>query len=291
MKPAAFAYCRPNNVAEALSVLAEYGDECRVIAGGQSLGAMLNMRLVMPRILLDINQLNELGGITVQADAVRTGAITRQSDAMKSPVVKAVRLLELALPHVGHYQTRNRGTIGGSIAHADPSAELPLALMVCGGSVELHSRRGSRRVEADRFFVSNLTTQRRPEELLTAIHWLCAPSRCGEAFAEFAMRSGDYALVAAACRVTLDVKGNVQNVRLGFCGVNERPVLVDTEASRGHRPDDVLARELADAAAVQIETVSDFHATAAFRSNLVRVLGAQVLTEAFNAARSGQTHA
>jgi carbon-monoxide dehydrogenase medium subunit/2-furoyl-CoA dehydrogenase FAD binding subunit len=291
MKPAAFAYRRPDTIGEALAVLAEYGEECRVIAGGQSLGAMLNMRLVTPRVLLDVNRLKELDAIAEQPDALRIGAITRQSDVMRTPIAGKARLLQLALPHVGHYQTRNRGTIGGSIAHADPSAELPLALLVGGGSVELRSRRGSRHVEAEKFFVSNLTTQRRPEELLTAVHWPRTPAGSGEAFAEFATRSGDYALVAAACRVTLDAKGNVQGIRLGFSGVNDRPVLADTGTARGRKPDASLVREIADAAAAEIETVSDFHASAAFRSNLVKVLGAQVLTYAFRAAGAEKAHA
>lgn len=289
MKPAAFAYRRPDTIGEALAVLAEYGDECRVIAGGQSLGAMLNMRLVTPRVLLDINRLKDLDGIAEQPNALRIGAITRQSDVMRTP--SSARLLQLALPHVGHYQTRNRGTIGGSIAHADPSAELPLALLVGGGSVELRSRRGSRRVEAEKFFVSNLTTERHPDELLTVVHWPRTPAGSGEAFAEFAIRSGDYALVAAACRVTLDAKGNVQGIRLGFSGVNDRPVLAETVTARGRKPDPSLAREIAEAAATDIETVSDFHASAAFRSNLVKVLGAQVLIDAFKATGAEIAHA
>jgi 2-furoyl-CoA dehydrogenase FAD binding subunit len=290
MKPAPFAYCRPETLAEALAALTEYGDECRVIAGGQSLGAMLNMRLVTPHVLLDINRLQEIGAIEEQGDLLSIGAIVRQADALRSPMALGAGLLMQALPHVGHYQTRNRGSIGGSIAHADPSAELPLALLVSGGSVELQSRRKRRRVPADQFFVSNLTTARRPDELLTATLWPRSSVRSGEAFAEFATRSGDYAIVAAACRVELRADGSLQNIRLGFAGVNDRPVLVETGNIQGQRPTEALARDIAHAA-MQIETVSDFHATAAFRSNLVKVLGLQVLTGAFNAAHAEIAHA
>ncbi len=291
MKPAAFAYRRPDNVGEAVAVLNEHGDECRVIAGGQSLGAMLNMRLVTPRVLLDINGLKELGAIVETSNTLRIGAIARQADVLRAAPTRHARLLQLALPNVGHYQTRNRGTVGGSIAHADPSAELPLALLVGGGSVELRSKRGSRQVEAENFFVSNLTTQRRPDELLTAIHWSRSPAGSGEAFAEFATRSGDYAIVAAACRVEMRSDGKLKAIRLGFSGVHERPVLADTASASGQEPLPKTAQELAQHAAARIETVSDFHASAAFRSNLVKVLGLQVLTQAFEAANAERAHA
>src|SRR6516164_218451 len=172
MKPARFTYMRPDSVAEALAVLAQYGEDARVIAGGQSLGAMLNMRLVTPKVVVDINGLSELSTIKSETGAITTGAIVRQSDALIDAEVGAqLPLLAQALPYVGHYQTRNRGTLGGSIAHADPSAEIPLVMATLAGEVELMSKRGRRRVPAQQFFQSALITARRPDELITSLRW------------------------------------------------------------------------------------------------------------------------
>lgn len=288
MKSAPFAYRRPDNIAEALDVLAEFGEDCRVLAGGQSLGAMLNMRLVTPRVILDINRLSELERFSASGSAIVIGATVRQADAMTAKDAQTASLLTAALPHVGHYQTRNRGTICGSVAHADPSAELPLALLVSGGEIELRSRRKTRRVRAEDFFVSTLTTTRGADELVTALHWPKKPPRSGEAFAEFATRSGDYAIVAAACQTTLQADGAIAQIRLGFAGVHERPVLVDTKACNGQRPDNRVVEQLATDAMRDIEPTGDFHATAAFRRNLVGGLARQVITQAFDAARRGE---
>ena len=289
MKSAPFAYRRPDSVAEALDVLDEFGEDCRVLAGGQSLGAMLNMRLVTPRVILDINRLSELDRLSVSGRTIIIGAIVRQADALTARDAQAASLLTVALPHVGHYQTRNRGTICGSVAHADPSAELPLALLVSGGRIELRSRRKIRQVRAEDFFVSTLTTARRSDELVTALHWPARPQRSGEAFAEFATRSGDYAIVAAACQAMLQSDGAIAQIRLGFAGVHERPVLAETATCNGHRPSGDIVEQLATEAMRGIEPTVDFHATAAFRRNLLCVLARQVVTQALDAARRGGT--
>jgi 2-furoyl-CoA dehydrogenase FAD binding subunit len=163
MKPAPFSYLRPDHAREACRALADYGEEARIIAGGQSLGAMLNMRLVTPGVLIDVNRLDALATIEDEGATIVTGALVRQAGALANPVIRSrVPLLAWALPHVGHYQTRNRGTLGGSVAHADPSAEVPLVLATLGGEVELMSRRGKRRLRAVDFFRSALVTARAP---------------------------------------------------------------------------------------------------------------------------------
>lgn len=291
MKPAPFDYVRPDRAEEALDVLARHGEDCRIIAGGQSLAAMLNMRLVTPRVLIDISRLSELNRISTNGDAVAVGATVRQADVMKDALAAKAPLLGLALPFVGHYQTRNRGTICGSIAHADPSAELPLALLVSGGSVELRSRRSTRRVAAEDFFVSILTTTCRAEEMVTATHWPMAAENSGHAFTEFAIRSGDYAIVAAAGQVTLDGNGNVREIRLGFGGVEERPRLIDAATFNG-RPMSAETIDGVVAAALRaVVPTSDFRAGAAYRKQLVGVLGREVLEQALERAKGGRAHA
>lgn len=179
MKPASFSYLRPDSANDACRALARYGEEARIIAGGQSLGAMLNMRLVTPSMLIDVNCLDALATIEDAGENIVTGALVRQADALADLRIRSrVPLLAMALPHVGHYQTRNRGTLGGSVAHADPSAEVPLVLATLGGEVELRASRRRRRLCAVDFFRSALVTAREPDEMLTALRWPAAKSAC-----------------------------------------------------------------------------------------------------------------
>ncbi len=172
MKPVAFDYHRPNTVAEAVALLADMREQADVLAGGMTLGPMLNMRLVRPRAVVDITRIESLRTIIIKGNMVVTGACVVQSDALRSELVaRELPLLTLALPLVGHFQTRNRGTLGGSVAHADPSAEIPLALVASGGTVVLQSRRRERRVPAGEFFLGALATARQPDELIIALEW------------------------------------------------------------------------------------------------------------------------
>lgn len=264
---------RPDALDEALSVLAEHGDDVRVIAGGQSLGAMLNMRIVTPAILLDINRLSAIGTIEAQ----KTGALVRQRDALESPLLRqSVPLLAQALPHVGHYQTRNRGTLGGSVAHADPSAEIPLALATLGGEVELRSKRGRRKLAAADFFRSALVTAREPDELLTALWWPVANPSTRSAFLEMAVREGDFAIVAVAC--TFDGAGG--RLRLGFGGCGETPQIVQRERLSDLDPatiDDVI-----EEVTKSLEYRSDMLASAAYRRQLARVMARRAIAQSLN---------
>lgn len=284
MKPVAFDYCQVDSVEEALSLVSEYGPDAAVLAGGMSLGPMLNMRLVRPTIVVDIHRLEALRGITANG-AVQIGAATPQVDAMKDrTAMERVPLLACALPNVGHYQTRNRGTFGGSIAHADPSAEIPLCLLTMGGSVTLRSRRRTRTVAAENFFIGILSTARDTDEIITSLTFPAAGERSGSAFEEIAQRHGDFALAAAAASVALDSSGNITSLRLGYGGVEDRPLLADTAPWLGQPPEKELARDIAAATAEDLDPAEDATATAAYRRALAEGLAEKVLTQAFAGA-------
>jgi 2-furoyl-CoA dehydrogenase FAD binding subunit len=275
MKSASFKYLRPNTLAEALGALHEHGDEIRIIAGGQSLGAMLNMRIVTPSILMDINRIEELRTVGIGAEATATGAMVRQCDALADMRIGAtVPLLARALPWVGHYQTRNRGTLGGSISHADPSAEIPLTLATLGGEVELRSKRRVRKVKATEFFRSALVTAREPDELLTTLHWpkSGAAERC--AFLEFSVRDGDFAIVAVACVVNTALA----RIRLGFGGCGEVPQVV--ELNDIGRLDVARIEAIAQDAPSRLDYRSDLLASADYRKHLAATLARKAITAA-----------
>ncbi len=285
MKPVAFDYCRPDSVEETTELLHELGSDAALLAGGMSLGPMLNMRLVRPTVVVDINRVAGLDRVSFN-QSVRIGATARQADVMTNrELLDQVPLLAAALPHVGHFQTRNRGTIGGSVAHADPSAEIPLALVTLGGEVELTARRGARRVPAGEFFQGVLTTARRPEEMIAALHWPRRTPRTGYAFAEIAQRHGDFAIAAAAAMATLAEDGTIAALRLGFGGVEDRPLLADTGTYLGAPAQDGLAAEIAAAVSERLEPMEDIAAGAAYRKALARSLARRVLAQAFADAR------
>lgn len=284
MKPVAFEYCRPESLAEALTLLQEFGTEASVLAGGMSLGAMLNMRLVRPAAVLDIKRVPGLDAVKVDGE-IRTGATLRQAAALgDATLMRALPLLARALPFVGHFQTRNRGTLGGSVSHADPSSEIPLVLLTLGGAVELHSRRGVRRVAARDFFLDILTTARAPDELLVALIWPRQKPGAGYAFTEIAQRHGDFAIVACAAEAVLRPDGTLETLAFGLGGVESRPVTFDAAAFAGKSANADLAAQIASVAAAKSNPMSDFKATAEYRRALINALGTQVLVEAFHAA-------
>lgn len=284
MKAVAFEYCVPDTVDEALALLHELGQGASVLAGGLSLGAMLNMRLARPAAVVDIKRIPGLNFIRTDEE-ISTGATLTQASAMEdAALMQAVPLLALALPFVGHFQTRNRGTLCGSVAHADPSAETPLVLATLGGEVELQSVRGTRRLSADAFLLDMLTTAREPDELVTALVWPKRKARAGYAFCEIAQRHGDFAIVACAAEAVLDPQGKLSTLSFGLGGVETRPRIFHAEAFAGARADARLAQRIVTAAAEQVAPLHDYKASAEYRRALVRALGAQVLTEAFQCA-------
>jgi 2-furoyl-CoA dehydrogenase FAD binding subunit len=274
MKPRRFDYMRPDSLEEAVAVLAEYGDAVSVLAGGQSLMAMLNLRIAEPAVLLDIARLKELDFIRVADGKVEVGAAVTQNRLKDWPELAAtLPLLAVALPFVGHFQTRNKGTVCGSIAHADPSSEIPLSLATLGGEVVLRSSRGMRVVPAHDFQVGMLTTAREPDELITAVRFPVQATR-RVAFREVARRHGDFAMVAVAACVEGDGA-----VRIGIGGVADRPAV-----RRAMLDGAGAAKDFFEALAWELEGYDDTHASARLRRDLLRRVGPQVVEEALRCA-------
>jgi CO/xanthine dehydrogenase FAD-binding subunit len=289
MKPVAFEYCRPDTLGEALDVLAERRETAAVLAGGMSLGPMLNLRMVRPRSVIDISRLAGLDRIELRGDRVVTGATVIQADALDSDVVRReLPLLALALPWVGHFQTRNAGTIGGSVAHADPSAEIPLCLVVSDATVMLRGKRRDRRVAARAFFTGALSTARQPDEMIVAIEWPRTPTNAGCAFEEVAQRHGDFAIAAAACELRLDGDGRIAGLSLGLGGVEDRPFAVDAAVFIGRGADAATAKAIAIHAAQSVDPMDDRGASSDYRRALSQVLAERVVVRAAEAARRKQ---
>jgi 2-furoyl-CoA dehydrogenase FAD binding subunit len=270
MKPRLFDYARPDTVEEVLALLAEYGDEARILAGGQSLVPMLNLRLIDPAVLIDISRIAGLDVIHDCGDFIEIGAAVTQNKLMAWPgLAQKLPLLAEALPFVGHFQTRNKGTVCGSIAHADPSSEIPLTLAVTGGAVVLGSQRGERVLPAETFQQDMLTTARAPDELIAAVRFPVIEGK-GTAFDEVARRHGDFAIIALAA--IADERGSVM---LGVGGIAGRPMLrsIDGDAA-------VAISAWAD----ELEGFEDLHASAALRRDLLRNLGPRVVAEAIRCA-------
>jgi len=265
MKPRPFDYARPDTVEEALALLAEYGDDARILAGGQSLVAMLNLRLIEPAVLIDISRLAGLDTIRDAGGYIEVGAAVTQNRLLAWPgLAQKLPLVAAALPFVGHFQTRNKGTVCGSIAHADPSSELPLSLAVLEGAVVLRSKvRGERVVAADAFLQGMLTTARAADELIAAVRFPVIEGN-GAAFKEVARRHGDFAIVAVAA--IADRRGSIQ---LGVGGMAGKPMV------RGIDGDAAIA-----AWADELEGYDDLHASAALRRDLFRNLSTLVIEEA-----------
>jgi 2-furoyl-CoA dehydrogenase FAD binding subunit len=268
MKPAPFDYLRPASVGEALTALAQGGEDARIVAGGQSLMPMLNMRLVQPRLLIDLSRLDELRTLETRDGWLTIGAAVTQNELMaRRTLAQEVPLLAAALPWVGHFQTRNRGTVCGSVAHADPSAEIPLCLVALGGEVHLRSARKRRSVPAADFFLGPLTTVKAADEIVEAVRFPLRKPGTGHAFHEVAMRHGDFAITACAA------VADAQSIRLAVGGVGDRPTARDWPT--GSDLDDAL-----NAFAWDLGGDDDQHASAAYRRTLVRRIGRVTIEEA-----------
>ena len=268
MKPAPFDYVRAETVEEVLAVLASEGSDAQIIAGGQSLMPMLNTRLAKPKVLIDIMRLKELDRIDAASGAVKVGAGVRQRALLGWPALaEKLRLVALALPWTGHVQTRSRGTICGSIAHADPSAEMPLALLALGGEVHLRTARKRRKLVAGEFFTGMMSTARAADEMIEAVSFpYLGGARC--AFREVARRHGDFAIVACAA------VASKQGVRLAVGGVADMAAVRDWPRLEGSALDDAL-----NSFAHELEARDDVHATARYRRDLVRLIGRDLVRE------------
>ncbi len=270
MKPARFDYVRAETLAEAHAVLAAEGADARVIAGGQTLVPMLSMRLARPKVVVDIMGIQSLAQIAEEKNAIRVGAGVRQADLLEWPLLAERQpLMAMALPWVGHAQTRSRGTVCGSVAHADPSAEIPLVLIALKGEVELSARRSKRRIAAEEFFTGLMSTACGEDELIQSISIPARRAGEGFAFREFGRRHGDFAIVACAA------VANGNSTRLAVGGVADRPVARDFSDLDGSALDDAL-----DQFAWSLQARDDMHASASYRRALVRRLGKEVIEEA-----------
>jgi carbon-monoxide dehydrogenase medium subunit len=285
MKPAPFDYYAPTTVEQALTHLAEHGDEAKVLAGGQSLVPMMNFRLVQPSVLVDLNPIPDLAFIHPDENGgLRIGALTRHYQVEVDPLVAArTPLLHEAVPKIGYPQIRRRGTMGGSLCHADPSAELVAVSVALNGRFRLRSPTGERWVPAQDFFIGLFTTVLQPDELLVEVALPPLPARTGGSFMEVARRRHDFALIGVAAVVTLDGKGVIRQARMVFLSAGDRPMeahrAVDVLA--GQTPTPEVIRAAAEiAASDDIDPSSDIHATAEFRRHLAKVLARRALDQA-----------
>jgi 2-furoyl-CoA dehydrogenase FAD binding subunit len=270
MKPRPFDYARPDTVDEALAILAEHGDDARVLAGGQTLLAMLNLRVVEPAVLVDITRIPELDVIREMDGKIEVGAAVTQNRLLAWPALaEKLPLLAAALPFVGHFQTRNKGTVCGSVAHADPTSEIPLSLAVLEGEVVLRSRKGMRVLAAGDFQQGMLATARAPDELIAAVRFPVVSG--GVAFREVARRHGDFAIVGVAA-----LAAGANDIRIGVAGMADRPAVRRIDAS--------AIKDAIERLAWELEGYEDIHASARMRRDLLRRIGPVVVEEAIRCA-------
>jgi CO/xanthine dehydrogenase FAD-binding subunit len=292
MRPAPFAYAAARSVDDAVKLLTQYGGDAKLIAGGQSLMPLLNFRVATPSYLIDISGLTDLDYIRSLSDGIVIGALTRQRTIELSELVqKRCPLLHEAIRHVGHVQTRNRGTIGGSLAHGDAAAELPAVVVALGGRLVLQSGAGRRTLSAGEFFQTYLTTALKPDEILVAIELDGWSTNAGYSFQELGRRKGDFALVGAAAGIVLTPSGRVARAGLALMGVGPTPVDLNaalTDLFRGRAPSDADLAAIADMVSANIEPESDIHAPADYRRHLAGVLAKRAVSTAIARARASK---
>jgi len=288
VKPAPFKYLRAGSVEEAVAALAEHGEEAKVLAGGQSLVPLMNLRLATPGVLVDVNGIAELSGVRANG-ALELGAMTRQLAAERAPATAAAApLVAEALRHVAHVGVRSRGTVGGSLAHADPAAELPAVLVALGGEVVARGPGGERTIAAEELFAGYFTTSLGPDELLTAVRVPRADGALRTGFAEVARRPGDFALAGAAVAVRLGADGSCESARIALFGVADRPLRARgaEEALARRTLDDAALRDAQDATSEGLETRGDGHASAEYRREVAGVLVRRALAQAAGEGRT-----
>ena len=273
MKASAFAYARASSVADALDLLAAHGDRAKVLSGGQSLMPAMNLRLISPELIVDIGELAELRGIAVKGDVLTIGSLTRHVELLRSPEIAAhTPLLAEAIAHVAHPAIRNRGTIGGSLAHADPASELPACMLALGATVVVRGSGGERRIAAEKFFTGIYETVLSSQELLVAVELPVAQGDSSHFFHEFARRHGDYAIVGLAAQASVN-DGVFRSLRLGFFAVGDRPLLARAAAKLiGCAVTPAVLAEAAQALDDELDPQEDQQASPAMRRHLAKVL-------------------
>jgi carbon-monoxide dehydrogenase medium subunit len=284
MKPASFEYFAPRSLPEALELLERYGDEAKILAGGQSLMPLMNLRLARPKVIIDINRLSDLDFISATSDGVLTiGALTRQRAIERSAVVREQNpLLAAAVSLIGHFQIRNRGTVGGSLAHGDPAAELPAVSLLLGAELSLKSRSGARTIAADEFFLGYLATAMEPNELLAEIRIPRWRQNEGWAIEEISRRKGDFAMVGVVLRVKVDGADIIEDGGVVMFGIGGRPQRIERAEAllRGHKADQRLGQELSKVVTADVNPDSDIHASAEYRKEVAGVLARRALASA-----------
>ncbi|HLL47146.1 MAG TPA: xanthine dehydrogenase family protein subunit M [Longimicrobiaceae bacterium] len=287
MKPAPFEYHRPATIEEVTGLLAQHGYEAKLLAGGQSLVPAMNFRLAQPAVLIDLERVAGLAELGDGDGVLRMGAMTRQRACERSAAVaRGAPLLVETLPFIAHPQIRNRGTVGGSIAHADPAAEIPAVMLALDARFHLRGPGGARVVSAGEFFTGLFGTALEPDELLMDVEIPAPVPGSGWAFGEVSRRHGDYALAGVAAVVTLDAAGRCSGARVALLSVGDGPVLAGVEASLvGAEPTEEAVRAATDAVGREIDPPADIHASAAYRRQLAEVLVRRVLPRAFERAR------
>jgi CO/xanthine dehydrogenase FAD-binding subunit len=286
MKPAPFQYHAAHTVQEVLALLAEHGDEAKILAGGQSLIPTMNFRLAQPAVLIDINGVEGIDRIEEAPEGLRIGALVRQRALERSEAVaRLAPLLSQAIPFVAHAQIRNRGTVGGNLAHGDPRSELPAVALALGASFRIRGRSGERSVRAEEFFRGLFTTAVDEDEMLVGIDIPRDPEGSGTAFLELSRRNGDYALSGVACRITMQ-SGQIQDARLAFLSAGDRPILSTAamDELRGAVPSEAAFAAAAETARRAVDPIEDVHASVAYRRHLVGVLARRALLAAARAA-------
>jgi carbon-monoxide dehydrogenase medium subunit len=293
MKPASFEYFAPETLDDALSILGDRGDQAKLLAGGQSLIPAMNFRLAQPAVLIDLNRVSELGYVRQNGSGgLQIGAMTRQRQLERDPLIaKHTPLLHETMPFIAHPQIRNRGTLGGSLAHADPAAELPVIAVASEWRMRARSRAGERSIPAREFFLGMFATALQPDEILIEVAIPAMSPRSGWAFMEVARRHGDYAMMGVAVLVTLGESGVCQDARLVFLNAGDGPVAAREAARRlvGEKPDAGLFEAAAlEASQDEIMPLGNIHASVDYQRHLARVLTQRALGVAFRRAASGE---
>jgi CO/xanthine dehydrogenase FAD-binding subunit len=281
MKPATFEYYDPTTLDEALDLMSRFGEEARPLAGGQSLVPLMNFRLLRPAHLIDLNGVTELSYLKTENGVLRIGSTTRQRALERSAdVAEHWPLLRDATAFIGHIQIRNRGTVGGSLAHAFPSAELPVSMVALDASFNLQSKSNQRTLRAEDFFLSYMTTVLEPEELLAEIRVPPLPTNTGWSYQEVSRRHGDFALAGAAAVIALDANANIHYARITFSGATPIRAHKAEEWLLGQKPSEALLRDAARRATQNLEHDSDIHASAEYRRSVSEVLARRALAQA-----------
>lgn len=290
MKPSAFEYFAPSTVQEAVALLEKYEDEAKILAGGQSLVPIMNFRLGRPEVIIDINGIKDMDYITEEGEELLIGALTRERDLELSPLVQEkCPILAEAVSFIGHVPIRNRGTLGGSLVHADPSSELPTVICCLEGEMKVVGPSGERTLEPEEFFLTYLTTSLEPSEMLVEIRIPTLPKNTGWSFVELSRRCGDFAIVSVATLLFMGDGGICNEARIALGGVAGTPIRA-TEAEEllaGQKITDALIEEVGQEAAEATETESDYHASDEYREEMAKVFVRKGLREAWKRVKGG----